>query len=181
MKSRKFYGSVSRHVNATRIFQHIKLQSSLPSQEVLFSNSLTDVLSTTVAQEQVLRRVEVPVQNDWESKWAPGQVQQLLINPWHLLGSIHQLSFRTAAQTPNTCRCPASALLSLLWRRCWFFLATFLQCWGRDQLLSQCSPVTFSLVSHTVLQTPETKITKGDFLGTLCCVYGFTDLKSGYS
>lgn len=126
MKARKFYGNISRHVNKTRTFQHIKLQSSLPSQKVMCSNSVTDVLSTSVTQEQVLRRVEVPVQIDCVSKWAPGQMQQLLIQPWHLLGPIHQLSFHTAAQPSSTCSYPAP-VLSPLSGRCWLFIATFLQ------------------------------------------------------
>lgn len=179
MKARKFYGSVSRHVNTTRIFQHVKLQPSLPRQKVMFSNSLTGVLSTSVAQEQVLRRVEVPVQNDCVSKWAPGQIQQVLIKPWHLLGPIQQLSFRTAAQPPSTCHVlhlPCSVpsqegdgFSLLLSYRAEVGISYFL------------SALIFSPVSHTVLQTPETKITKGDFLGTLWHVYGFTDLNSGYS
>lgn len=148
MKSRKFYGSVSRHANATLIFQHIKLQSSLPSQKVVFSNSLTDVLSTSETQEQVLRRVEVPVQNDCVSKWAPGQIQQLFFNPWHLLGPIHQLSFPAAAQLPCIC------LAQSPFKEVLFFLATFLHSWCRNQLLSLLSSNFQSCQSHS---SPNTR------------------------
>lgn len=180
MKSRKFYGSVSRHANATLIFQHIKLQSSLPSQKVIFSNSL--------------RRC---VKHKWNTR-ASAQESGGTCAKW-LWANGTLVRSSNPSSTPGTCWGPSTCFPSRQlhgfpapadvlhlpsqspFKEVLFFLATFLHSCDVGISYSHYSPVIFSPFSHTVLQTPETKITKGDFLGTLWHVCGFTDLKSGYS
>lgn len=153
------------------------------------------MLSTGVTQDQIFKRLEVPVQNECISKWACGQIQQLLINPWHMLWPTHQFSFMAELHS-----LPAPA--DVLWLPCLSPASRFSYRLGagfqdyivssryflmrsscdRNQHLSQCSPVIFSPpANHIALQTPETKITTVDFLSPLWHVYGLTDLSSGYS
>lgn len=138
------------------------------------------MLSTSETQEQVLRRVEVPVQNDCE-QMGPWSDPATPLQPLAPAGA-HPPAFLPGSCTASqhlqmSCICLAQSPF----KEVLFFLATFLHSCDVGISYSHYSPVIFSPFSHTVLQTPETKITKGDFLGTLWHVCGFTDLKSGYS